>query len=293
MAVLVLGGAGMLGHQLVRALGESGDVCCTLHGSPEKYADCPEYVTRHAYFNVDVLDQSALQAVLDDCSPDAVVNCVGLVKQRDEASRPAAAITLNALFPHTLYEMCAERGARLIHMSTDCVFSGDKGMYVDNDLHDARDVYGRTKSLGEVGGPGALTLRTSIFGPELFTKRGLLEWFLAQSGAVHGYTRAIFSGFTTYEMSRIIIMLLKREGDASGVFNVSAAPISKYDLLCMIRDALALDIDIEPDNAVALDRSLDSSRFRSTFGYTPPAWREMISELATRLRAEKHPALKQ
>lgn len=276
----------MLGHQVVRTLGDFANIRCTLRGAPEQYTGCPDFLTRQAYFKVDVLDRSALLNVLDDSAADVVVNCVGLVKQRDEASRPAAAIALNALFPHTLYAMCAERGARLIHMSTDCVFSGEKGRYSDNSFHDARDLYGRTKSLGEVNEPGAITLRTSIFGPELFTRRGLLEWFLAQRGVIRGYTRAIFSGFTTYEMSRIIAMLLKSKESINGVFNVSAAPISKYDLLCMIRDALRIDIAIEPDDTVAIDRSLDSARFHSTFGYTPPTWINMVEELVTRLHSE-------
>jgi dTDP-4-dehydrorhamnose reductase len=182
--------------------------------------------------------------------------------------------------PHRLAVLARVAGARLIHLSTDCVFSGRRGNYREDDPADAEDLYGRTKLLGEVSEEPCLTLRTSIIGPELSRKSGLLEWFMAQrGGTVRGFTRAIFSGFTTAELSRVIERLLE-EPHASGLYHVSSAPISKYDLLVRINAALGIGVAIGADDSFACDRSLDSERFRSTFGYTPPAWDEMVTELA-------------
>jgi dTDP-4-dehydrorhamnose reductase len=193
---------------------------------------------------------------------------------------------VNALLPHRLALMCADVSARLVHISTDCVFSGARGGYREDDFADAADLYGRTKFLGEVGQePHCLTLRTSIIGPELARKASLLEWFLAQRTRVRGFTKAIFSGFTTTELARVIELMLTRYPDASGLYHVSSEPINKYDLLVAIRDALGLDIEIVPDATFEIDRSLDSTRFRSEFNYTPPSWPAMIGELANELRA--------
>jgi dTDP-4-dehydrorhamnose reductase len=216
---------------------------------------------------------------LDETRPDAVVNCIGIVKQAVDDPEPA--IRINALFPHRLAAACRERGARLIHVSTDCVFSGEKGGYVESDLPDPVDTYGRSKLLGEPATPGALTIRTSMIGRELATSHGLLEWFLAQSGgSVRGFRRAVFSGPTTPVLSRAIADVIERHSELDGLYHLSAEPISKHDLLVKLRDAFALDVEIEPDDSVVIDRSLDSSRFREAAGWQPPTWLEMVAELA-------------
>jgi dTDP-4-dehydrorhamnose reductase len=217
------------------------------------------------------------------CRPQTVINAIGVVKQRAEANDAIQSLEINALLPHRLAVLCEAAGARLIHFSTDCVFSGRRGKYRETDVPDAEDLYGRTKYLGEPGGEHCVTLRTSFIGRELTRKTGLLEWFLAQRGTIRGYTKAIFSGFTTLEMTRIIEKVLTTPV-LSGVYHVSSEPISKFDLLVMIRDALGLTTEIEPYDELQCDRSLDSSRFREALAYRPPGWKAMVEELAQDIR---------
>ena len=221
-----------------------------------------------------------LEKVLADFSPEVVVNAIGIVKQRADAKESVASIEINALLPHRLAVLCSAVGARLIHFSTDCVFSGREGNYSETSTPDPDDLYGRTKLLGEVQDKTCLTLRTSIIGPELRRKTGLLEWLLAQSGTVKGYRGAIFSGFTTLEMSRIIERLAVEFPEAHGLYHVASEPVNKYELLKMIKRELNLEVKVVADDAIRCDRSLDSSRFRAHFGYTPPTWNQMIEELA-------------
>jgi dTDP-4-dehydrorhamnose reductase len=210
-----------------------------------------------------------------------MINCVGVVKQREEAKAAIPNLEINALLPHRLAQLARSIGGRLIQMSTDCVFSGRRGNYRESDPSDAEDLYGKAKFLGEVSDDPCLTLRTSIIGRELTRKTGLLEWFLAQRGkTVKGFRNAIFSGFTTAEMSRIIERMLVTHPRASGLYHVSAEAISKYELLRKINDALELGITVVPEDEPHCDRSLDSTRFRKEFGYHPPAWDAMVSELA-------------
>lgn len=282
MRVLILGGDGMLGHRLLRQLAPRHEVAVTLRRDLRDYRAFALFHEGNAFPNVMATDPTRLLEVLADFRPAAVVNCIGIVKQRESAKDAIASLEINALLPHRLAVMARAIGARLIHLSTDCVFSGSRGNYREDDPADAQDLYGRSKLLGEVGEAPALTLRTSIIGPELSRKSGLLEWFLAQRGRrIEGYRRAIFSGFTTAELARVIENLLVSHAQASGLYHVSSAPISKYELLSRIGAALGLDVAIEPDDAFVCDRSLDSTRFRTAFGYRPPGWEAMIAELAT------------
>jgi dTDP-4-dehydrorhamnose reductase len=225
-------------------------------------------------------DIGTVRRVLDERRPDVAENCVGVVKQLAEAKDPVTSISVNALFPHLLARECRGRGIRLIHVSTDCVFSGKQGRYKESDSSDASDLYGRTKFLGEVPGPGCLTLRTSIIGRELHGSHGLIEWFLSQQGkSVRGFRRAIFSGLTTRELSRVICRVIESHPDLEGLYHVAAEPISKFDLLHLVRDAYGLDITIEPDDSFACDRSLDGTRFRKAAGYVAPPWSEVIAAM--------------
>jgi len=190
-------------------------------------------------------------------------------------------VRINSLYPHVLHRLCRARGVRLVHVSTDCVFSGRKGAYRESDPSDAEDVYGRSKFLGEVAGPGAVTLRTSIIGRELSVERGLVEWFLSQRGRkVKGFTKAVFSGLTTLELSKVIRRVLADWVELEGLYHVAAEPVTKFDLLKLIRDVYRLDVEIEPDDSLACDRSLDGSRFREATGYVAPSWPEMIRAMA-------------
>lgn len=279
MRILILGGDGMLGHQLLKSLSPRHEVKVTLRQDLEAYAPFQLFNYDNAYLGIDVRSLERITEVLADFRPEAVINAVGIVKQRPTAKESIPSLEINSLLPHRLSVLCKAVGARLIHLSTDCIFSGKKGNYQESDLSDAEDLYGKTKYLGETQDSHCLTLRTSIIGRELSRHKSLLEWFLAQRGTIKGFTKAIYTGFTTLEMSRIIENMLINYPEASGVYQVSSDPINKYELLLLFREKLGLTIEIIPDDSFCCDRSLDSSRFRKEFLYTPPTWETMIEEL--------------
>ena len=281
MKVLILGSNGMLGHKLYQVLSPLCEITGTVRGP---FSD----IARYGFFqpsqivpDVDCRDIARVESVIEETRPNAVVNCVGVVKQLEKDKGVLLSIWLNSLFPHQLYHVCQAKGVRLIHISTDCVFSGRKGRYREDDASDAEDVYGKTKHLGEVTGPGALTLRTSFIARELASSNGLLEWFLSnRGGRVQGFTNAIFSGFTSLHLSRIIADVIRNHPNLSGLYHVSSEPISKFDLLTLINRAMKLNIEIEEFPGFHCDRSLDSSRFRKETGFAAPSWEQMIDELA-------------
>ncbi|MEW5744479.1 MAG: SDR family oxidoreductase [Nitrospirota bacterium] len=281
MRTLILGGDGMLGHQLFSHVRIRHDVRVTLRQELGTYQRFKLFTEDHTYAGVDVRNMDRLMEVVGDFHPEVIVNAVGIVKQREEAKEYLPSIEINSLLPHRLAMLCKAIGARLLHVSTDCVYSGKRGNYKEGDLADTEDLYGKSKWLGEVSGTNCITLRTSIIGRELSRKAGLFEWFLAQQGLVKGYRNAIFSGFTTIELSRIIEKIMVEHPEASGIYHVSSEPISKFDLLVLIKKALKLSVEIAPQDEFKCDRSLDSTKFRSEFMYSPPSWEDMIYELAT------------
>ena len=271
----------MLGHQLWRQLHSHHEVWVTLRQPLDKYQPYGLFEAERTITNVDVSNDDVIAQVFRRVRPEAVINCVGIIKQLREAADPLVSIAINSLLPHRLARHCALSGARLIHISTDCVFSGRKGKYTESNASDAEDLYGRSKFLGEVHGPQAVTLRTSIIGRELETKSGLIDWFLSQRGRmIKGYRRAIYTGFTTLELARIIERILMRHPEIHGLWQVSAEPITKYELLKLARDAFQWEGEIVPDDTLVCDRSLDSTRFRAATGYLPPGWTKMLAELA-------------
>lgn len=280
MKILIVGGDGMLGHQLLRQWASRHDVHVTLRKELADYASSRLFRRNNAFTGVNVCSISDVAECIEASSPEAIVNAVGLVKQRPTAQDCILNMEINALFPHQLAFLAQKIGARVVHFSTDCVFSGKKGDYVETDFPDAEDLYGRTKLLGETHYPHSITLRTSIIGRELSRKAGLLEWVLSQSGSARGFTRAIYTGFTTLEMARIVERILFHHPNAHGVWHVSSDKITKYQLLCLARKHFDLDTEIVPDDSFVCDRSLLSDRFRSTFHYTPPSWDNMMAELA-------------
>jgi dTDP-4-dehydrorhamnose reductase len=281
MRILILGGGGMLGHTLVETFRQQFETWCTLRGAVSRYDQYGLFDPDRTLGGVDVLNFDVVTEVMAKVRPQAVINCIGIIKQLAAAKDPFLSIAVNSLLPHRLHRLCQASGARLIHFSTDCVFSGRTGNYTEDDASDALDLYGRSKFLGETLGEGALTIRSSIIGRELGTASGLVEWFLSQRGRrVEGYTGAIYSGFTTQEMARIVRMILLEHRELSGTLQVSSERISKYDLLMLLRDAYDVDVEIVPDGRVQIDRSLDSARFRHLTGYAPPPWPQMIKEMA-------------
>ncbi|HXI13981.1 MAG TPA: SDR family oxidoreductase [Thermoanaerobaculia bacterium] len=280
MRVLILGSGGMLGHKLYQTLRERFEVFAAFRAA-SLYQGLGLFDREHVVDGVDASNFDAIIGAMARVRPDAVVNCIGIIKQLAEANDPVRSLSINSLLPHRLAALCHAAGSRLIHISTDCVFSGRKGMYSEGDVSDAEDLYGRTKFLGEVAAPAGLTLRTSIIGRELYSTSGLVEWFLANRGKrVRGFTRAIYSGFTTIELSRLIARVISDFTDLRGMYHVSSEPISKYDLLLLAADAFDAGIEIDPDTSVNIDRSLNSDRFRLLTQFRPQTWPEMIGEMA-------------
>ena len=281
MRVLVLGGGGMLGHKLWQRLSETQETWVTLRTGHNPWESLGLFDPARTLLGVDANDPESIDRALVRTTPDVVINCIGIIKQRAEAIEAVASLQINSLFPHQLAGQCRAAGARLVHISTDCVFSGRKGMYTETDVSEAEDMYGRTKYLGEVSGEGCLTLRTSLIGRELRDEYGLVEWFLSKRGGrVRGYRRAVFSGVTTETFARLLETILVEQPELSGVFHVASAPINKYDLLCLLRDAYGIAVEIDEDARVVVDRSLDGGRLAGATGLTIPDWPEMVAGLA-------------
>jgi dTDP-4-dehydrorhamnose reductase len=279
--VLVIGGNGMLGHKLVQVLPRFGyEVYATVRGKADKLQELVSIPADRIFAGVDVRDIDSVEAVVRDVRPGAVINAAGIVKQKEEGKDAALVIEVNSVFPHRLSTLTEAFSCRLVTISTDCVFSGKKGCYAETDTPDAQDLYGRSKCLGEVTTGNAVTLRTSMIGREIGTPHGLLEWFLANSGAeVRGFTEAYFSGFPTVSLSRIIGDIVLKDERLKGVMHVSADRISKFDLLNLINVKYALETRIDPDDGLVIDRSLDSRRFRAETGFEPPEWGTLIEEM--------------
>lgn len=278
MRILVLGVTGMLGGAVFRAF--NGDPAYSVWGTLRSSAGLKYFsdVELSSLLpGVDVLDQDALVAVLSSVRPDVVINCVGLIKQLSDAKDPLSALPINAMLPHRLARLCDLAGARLIHVSTDCVFSGLKGGYVEGDQSDAEDLYGKSKYIGELHDyPNAITLRTSIIGHELSSSYALVDWFLAQEGAVRGFSKAIFSGLPTVELARVMKDFVLPHPELNGLYHVAAEPIAKLDLLELIASQYEKTIEIRPDASLVIDRSLNSERFTLATGYKAPSWPQLI-----------------
>jgi dTDP-4-dehydrorhamnose reductase len=279
--VLVLGGAGMLGHKVLQVCGARFDTWATFRGDVERYVSCGLVDRQRAVTGVDAMRFETVERALREVKPDVVVNCIGVVKQLAEGHDPIVSITINSLLPHRVAAVCADIGARVIHVSTDCVFSGRKGMYLESDQPDAEDLYGRSKLLGEVATENALTLRTSIIGRELRSTTGLVEWFLSnRGGGVKGFSEAVFSGLTTPALAALIGDLIASDLPLHGLYQVSAEPINKYDLLLLLDRAYEANVMIHRSTELRIDRSLDSTRFRQAAGWQPASWPDMVTALA-------------
>jgi dTDP-4-dehydrorhamnose reductase len=277
MRVLILGGSGMLGHKLWQTLAPRFDTYVTFRQGATAYDRFGIFDRARSIGNVSAENFDSVTDAFATVRPQVVVNCIGIVKQDAAAKDPITSISVNALFPHRLARICGETGARLIHLSTDCVFSGRKGNYLESDTPDAEDLYGRSKLLGEVGSDNCLTIRTSMIGRELSGSHGLVEWFLSQKGqTVQGFKRAIFSGFTTNALSNILSWIIFEQAGLAGIWHVAAEPISKFDLLTLVKQTYQLDTEIESNETFICDRSLDGSRFREQTGFRAPSWPEMI-----------------
>jgi len=277
---LILGGSGMLGHKLWQKFASRFDTYVTFRGALSAYESAQLFVLARSVGMVSVQKFTSVENALYMVRPQVVINCIGIVKQDPAAKDPITSIEVNALFPHRVAKVCAATGTRLIHLSTDCVFSGRKGNYTEEDTPDAEDLYGRTKLLGEVYSNDCLTIRTSMIGRELRGQQGLLEWFLSQKGKrVPGFKRAVFSGLTTQALAEVIATVIVDHPELNGLWNVASTPISKFDLLTLLRQTYRLAVEIEADENFICDRSLDGSAFLKASRIKSPSWHEMVTNM--------------
>jgi dTDP-4-dehydrorhamnose reductase len=283
MTYLILGAEGMLGSALVGHLAGRH----ATHASMRAACKGPVIADVTIHDRQDVRDEAALTALVENVRPKAIVNAVGLVKQLSGSVGVEDFIAVNALFPHRLASIAARNGARLIHIGTDCVYSGRAGFYKEADAADPVDAYGMTKLLGEPSAPHVCVLRCSLIGLESVrpdrAARGLVDWFLAQKpkAVVPGFARARFSAVTTTEMARVIERVAERQEPLSGIWHVAAPAISKLDLLQSLRARLPhLTPDIARSEEPVIDRSLDGGAFSRAMGYETPDWDRMLDELA-------------
>ncbi len=278
MKILVLGATGLLGNAMFRVLSQADnlEVYGTARGATAEMHFASALASRLITIE-NLEDATQLVKLLDVLNPDTVVNCIALSRAQDQDQ--ARLIAVFSLLPRRLQHLCRERDIRLIQIGSDGVFSGKRGGYTEDDLPDAVDSYGIAKMLGEVDGPRALTLRTSMLGPELVAQNGLLSWFLKQESKCRCYTRAIFSGFPTVVLAQIVRDFVLPNESLHGIYHVAAEPISKFDLLALVRQQYGKQIQMIPDDSVVIDRSLSAERFRLATGYTPPSWQEMVATM--------------
>jgi len=280
MKILILGVTGMLGNSMFRFLSENNklDVYATARNNSARSYFSKD-LSGKLIANVDVENHDSLVEVFNKIKPEIVINCIGLVKQLADANDPLKALPINSLLPHRLANLCKLSNSRLIHISTDCVFSGKKGNYKESDFPDCYDLYGRSKLLGEVDYPHAITLRTSIIGHELAGNRSLINWFLSAEGSVKGFEKAIYSGFPTVELARIVQDFVLPNKELHGLYHVASKPINKLELLKLVAEIYNKEIDIIPSSELVIDRSLDATRFNEVTGCTPPQWRELVKRM--------------
>jgi dTDP-4-dehydrorhamnose reductase len=281
MRVLIIGGAGMLGHKLIQVLMKEFEVFSTIRSDFSKFEKYGLLDSNRVFDKIDIENFESVETIVKTIKPDFVINAVGVIKQLPTSEDVFTTLNINSIFPRNLARIAQKYEFRLLNISTDCVFSGKKGNYIEDDIADAEDLYGKSKFLGEVDGKNCLTLRTSIIGRELSTGHSLIEWFLSNTGGkVKGYKNAVYSGFPTIVLGEIIVDLMRNFPELEGLFHISSEPITKYDLLCLVKEKYDLDIKIAPFEDFYIDRSLDSTKFRKLTGFKPTAWEEMITGMA-------------
>ena len=278
MRVCILGAGGMLGHMLVRVLSETHDVYGTSKQGWSETAGLARFLVKERWIGgVDAKDITTVSKCFAEHQFDAVINCIGVVKQRVDRTTDDEMIEINAQFPHKLLSICDASSTRLIHISTDCVFSGKNGDYVETDTPDPVDIYGSSKLAGEIVDAHNLTIRTSHVGRELTNFTSLFEWILKNRGnQVVGYSNAIYSGLTTFSLSVVINSLLTIGSSISGLVHVASNPLSKYQLITELNNRLGLGIDVKTDESVAINRSLRASDRLKQLGIKIPSWDQML-----------------
>ncbi len=281
MRIIVLGATGMLGYEVLRiCLKRKMDVHAIVRNKKNLIDRFGEMVEERLYEIDDIKNIKVVEETISKVQPDYIINCIGIVKQSHLAENYYESIAINSFLPHQLQKLCEKYNCRLLHVSTDCVFDGAKGCYKEIDLPNACDLYGKSKHLGEVNYGKGITLRTSIIGHEITEQtHGLLEWFLSQKGKTKGFTKVIFSGLTTLELTNVMLDVVIAQNLPSGLYQVASQPISKYDLIKIIADVYEKKIYIEPSEELKINRSLNGSKFVSLTGYNVPSWNKLINEM--------------
>lgn len=266
--ILILGSTGMLGHQVYFHLRKRSIYQVFDLSFRNKLRDDT--------IICDITDFESLSAIIKNIRPDVIVNCIGILI-KGSSDNPKNSILINAYFPHWLVSAADEIGSKVIHISTDCVFSGKKGGYVESDFRDADDVYGRGKALGEIYSDHHLTLRTSIIGPELKENgEGLFHWFMDQHGQVNGYTEAYWGGVTTLELSKVIEISI--ENSLTGLYHVTnGIPISKFDLLTLFNNVFLRGLVVNQYQGKKVDKSLKSEKVIP--GINIPSYEDMLKQM--------------
>ena len=288
--ILILGGNGMIGHQLFKAYNLNYSVMTTLRNKENYYQKLKIFNNKNSFYEINVLDFHSVENIIKSFEPNLVINAIGITKQKVDKIHKDECVAINTHFPHKLAFLCKKMNMKLIHLSTDCVFSGIKGNYNEDDIADSNDLYGSTKAGGEIiNNENVLTIRKSTIGFEIDQKHGLLEWFLSTKGNISGYKNAIFSGITTLELSRIIENIFLKFSDIHGLWHVSSSPINKYDLLLEIKKVFKIpDVNISIDHKIVYDRTLDGSKFLKHTKYVIPDWDKMIKDLYKNSHLDKN-----
>lgn len=273
MKVIILGAGGMFGHVLFTESKKKFETIGTVNTS--------HFTSDGVLVHVNVFHLEQVKKIITEFKPQIVVNAVGVTKQSKMMGEENLPLYLNAQFPHLLLTLAHQYKFKVLHISTDCVFSGKKGSYTEDDQPDPVDLYGKTKLDGEINDPHSLTLRTSIIGHEIRTQNGLVEWFLHQSNHCKGYKKAIFSGFPTIVLTDFLLNKIfpAMLDGMSGLYNFSTDAINKFDLLNLIAHTYGKKITIEPDSSLVVDRSLDSSVFKTKMNFSTPDWETMIKNM--------------
>ena len=282
MKILILGSNGLVGNTITRYFFEKEN-----YQTIAILRDCTKLKLFHKKFHQkflvieNILDYEETKKIIKSVKPDILINCLGITNKEMKINpmQIEKFITINSLFPHWLQRLCSNIDARLIHFSTDCIFSGNKGFYSENDIPDPPDIYGRSKLLGELNYENTLTIRKSVIGHELASKKGLLEWFLAQNNYVQGYKNVIFSGITVLELARLIDTYIIPRSDLKGILNISGQSISKFDLLKILANVYNKSIEIIPNESMNINRTLNGSQFNKLTGYRISSWSSLIKSM--------------
>ena len=274
MRILILGADGMIGHKIAQSLEDFELILAS-----RKSISSKSIGIINGKMVLHNLITDSLDLLLDNTTPDIIINCAGITTRRGVEDNIVNTELLNSDLPHKLDSWANLNSKKLIHFSTDCVFSGNRGNYLDNDFADAEDIYGKSKALGEVNSPNTLTIRCSMIGRELYNFTELFEWLKKNKNKkIEGYSKVFYSGITTVRMGKILNQILNKNLNLSGIYNISSTPISKFDLLVKLSNAFNLNVDIKQNKNNKSNKVLISEKFTEITGIYPPNWDDLISE---------------